>query len=105
MPQSRDKAGRFVKGVSGNPGGRPPRPKELQDYAKKAPKELKTIADDPETPLKVKAEIYRWFYEVVYGKPAQAVELETPKPIEIRAMDLSKLTDEELIALADEADE
>jgi len=104
MPQNRDKAGRFVKGQSGNPGGRPPRPKELQNYAKQAPKRLRAIADDENTPVKVKADIEKWFYEAVYGKPTQAVELESG-PIEVRALDLSKLTDEELAALADEADE
>lgn len=93
-----------MKGQSGNPGGRPPRPKELQDYAQQAPKRLRGIADDPDTPVKVKADIEKWFYEAVYGKATQAVELESG-PIEVRALDLSKLSDEELIRLADKADE
>lgn len=103
MADNRDSAGRFKAGCSGNPRGRPPRPKELRDYAEGAPKRLREIADDPSTPAKLKAEIERWFFESVYGRPAQAVELDTG-PIEIRALDLSKLTDEELMALADGAD-
>ena len=104
MPQNRDKTGRFVKGMSGNPGGRPPRPKELQNYAKQAPKRLREIADANDTPVKVKADIEKWFYEAVYGKAAQAVEM-TVDPKDIRALDLSQMSDEELAALADEADE
>ncbi len=104
MPQNRDKTGRFVKGQSGNPGGRPPRPKELQNYAKQAPKRLRDIADAKDTPVKVKADIEKWFYEAVYGKATQAVEFEGG-PIEVRSLDLSKLSDEELVRLIDQADE
>lgn len=75
-PQSRDKAGRFKKGVSGNPGGRPKKPVELEMYAKDAPKKLRAIADDPDTPIKIKADIEKFFFEAVYGKAAQSVDLE-----------------------------
>lgn len=75
-PQNRDKSGRFVKGQSGNPGGRPPRPVKLQQYAKEAPERLRAIADAPGTPVKVKADIEKWFFEAVYGKATQAVDLE-----------------------------
>ena len=74
-PQNRTETGRFKKGVSGNPGGRPKRPVELDRYAKEAPERLRAIADDPATPVKVKADIERFFYEAVYGKAAQAVDL------------------------------
>lgn len=76
MPANRDKAGRFVKGVSGNPTGRKKKPVELELYAKDAPKKLRAIADDPQTPVKIRADIEKFFFEAVYGKAAQAVDLE-----------------------------
>jgi hypothetical protein len=75
-PQNRDKTGRFVKGQSGNPGGRPKKPIELEQYAKDAPAKLRAIADDPATPVKIKADIEKFFFEAVYGKAPQAIDLE-----------------------------
>jgi hypothetical protein len=71
MPENRDKTGRFVKGKSGNPGGRPKIPDELREYAAQAPQRLREIADDPNTPTKVKADIERWFAEMAFGKAGQ----------------------------------
>lgn len=75
-PQNRDKAGRFQKGVSGNPGGRPKKPVEIEEYAKNAPAKLRAIADDPNTPVKIRADIEKFFYEAVYGKAPQAIDLD-----------------------------
>lgn len=75
-PVNRDKSGRFVKGVSGNPTGRPKKPPELEMYAKNAPAKLRAIADDPDTPLKLKADIEKFFFEAVYGKAPQALDIE-----------------------------
>lgn len=75
-PANRDKAGRFVKGQSGNPNGRPKKPVELELYAKDAPAKLRAIADDPATPVKIRADIEKFFYEAVYGKAPQAIDLE-----------------------------
>lgn len=75
-PANRDKAGRFVKGVSGNPNGRPKKPPELEKYAKDAPAKLRAIADDPDTPVKIRADIEKFFYEAVYGKAPQAIDLD-----------------------------
>lgn len=76
QPANRDKAGRFVKGQSGNPNGRPKKPVELELYAKNAPQRLREIADDPATPVKIRADIEKFFFEAVYGKAPQAIDLE-----------------------------
>ncbi len=76
MPANRDKQGRFIKGQSGNPSGRPSLHPDIAKYAKKAPKRLKEIADDPNTPVRLKAEIEKWFAEMYYGKSAQQVTLD-----------------------------
>ena len=73
---NRDAKGRFGKGNCANPGGRPKKPVELELYAKEAPARLKAIADDPNTPVKVKADIERFFIEQIYGKAAQAVDVD-----------------------------
>lgn len=75
-PAGRDKAGRFVKGQSGNPRGRAPLPPEFKDYAKEAPARLREIADDPLTPVKIRTDIERWFAEMWYGKAPQAVDVD-----------------------------
>lgn len=72
----RNNKGQFKKGVSGNPKGRPPVSDEIRKYGKEAPARLRAIADDPECPIKVKADIERWFAEMTYGKAAQQVDLE-----------------------------
>lgn len=75
-PAGRDRAGRFVKGQSGNPRGRAPLPPEFKSYAAEAPARLREICDDPATPVKVKADIEKWFAEMWYGKSPQALDLE-----------------------------
>lgn len=72
----RDAKGRFVKGNNANPGGRPKKPVELEEYAKNAPAKLRAIADDPDTPIKIKADIEKFFFEAVYGKAPQAIDLD-----------------------------
>lgn len=75
-PENRTESGKFKKGFSGNPGGRPKKPVELERYAKDAPAKLRAIADDPATPVKIKADIEKFFYEAVYGKAPQALDIE-----------------------------
>lgn len=65
-----------MKGQSGNPNGRPKKPPELVKYAEGAPAKLRAIADDPSTPVKIRADIEKFFYESVYGKAPQAIDLE-----------------------------
>lgn len=76
QPANRDKSGRFVKGQSGNPRGRPSLPAKFKDYAAQAPDRLRAIADDPKTPVKVRADIEKWFTEMYYGKSPQALDIE-----------------------------
>lgn len=76
MPANRDKQGRFVKGQSGNPKGRPSLHPDIKKYAEDSPKRLREIADDDSTPVRLKAEIEKWFAEMYYGKSAQQVTLD-----------------------------
>lgn len=76
MPANRTKSGQFAKGHSGNPKGRPSLPPKMKDYAKQAPDRLRAIADDEKTPVKVRADIEKWFAEMYYGKSAQQVTLD-----------------------------
>lgn len=74
--RQRDAKGRFVKGVSRNPGGRPQLPQEFRQYGAEAAVRLRAIADDPETPPKLKADIEKFFFEAVYGKAPGLAEKE-----------------------------
>lgn len=81
---NRDSKGRFGKGNNANPGGRPKVPEELKEYGKQAPARLRAIADDPDTPLRVKADIERWFAEMAFGKAVQQQIVDasvTQKPV------------------------
>ena len=73
---NRDKTGRFTKGKSGNPGGRPKKPEVIEKYADEAPDKLRAIALDPDTPKKIQADIWKFFYEAQYGKAKQAVDVD-----------------------------
>lgn len=74
--ENRTASGRFKKGQSGNPGGRPPKPKVIEQYAKESPEKLYAIATDPETPVRLQTEIWKFFYEAQYGKAKQAVDVD-----------------------------
>ena len=43
---------------------------ELRRYGAESAQRLREIADDPETPLKLRAEIERFFFDAVYGRKA-----------------------------------
>ena len=80
MPENKNKTGRnnkgqFNKGVSGNPGGRPKKPAELEKHGVKAFKRIVEIAEDCEND-KLRFEANKWLCEMAYGKPTQATEIE-----------------------------
>ena len=64
----RDSQGRFIK------SGESRMPDELQRYGQEAAQRLRAIADDPDTPVKLRAEIERFFLETVYGKGGRVPE-------------------------------
>ena len=76
MAPKRNSKGQFVKGESGNPRGRAPLPPDFKEYAENAPAELWAIANDLETPAKVRADILKWMSEMWYGKAPQALDLD-----------------------------
>lgn len=76
MPGNRDKQGRFLKGNSGNPAGRPGIPAEMRRIAKTAPGKIQEIIDDPDTPVRLRADLLKWCYEIVNGKPRQQVDMD-----------------------------
>ena len=75
-PENIKKTGQFKKGQSGNPGGRPKKPEIIETYAKEAPDKLYAIATAPDTPKKIQADIWKFFYEAQYGKAKQAVDVD-----------------------------
>lgn len=71
----RNEKGQFIKGESGNPGGRPKLSDEFKNYAEKSPAELWKIVQDPETGKTLKASICMWFGEMYFGKARQQVDM------------------------------
>jgi len=79
-PAIRDKTGRFTKGVSGNPNGRKPIPTEIKEaltaLVPRAIERLTNIIDDSEDD-KLVMEAVKVVLDRVYGKPAQALDIES----------------------------
>lgn len=61
----------FKKGQSGNPGGRPKKPKELKEKGKIAEERLWAIAECEDTPLKERINIYEYIHDKAFGKATQ----------------------------------
>lgn len=78
MPQNRDATGRFQKGQSGNPGGRPKVPdnikKALSDLVPESIEVKRQILHDETAPLDLKNKVADSILDRVYGKPGYAVE-------------------------------
>lgn len=75
---SRSQIGRFVKGVSGNPGGRPAQLAGLRELAaahtEAAIAALAKALDDPKTSVAAAVALL----DRAWGKPQQAIELSQP---------------------------
>ena len=77
----RDSKGRFIKGESGNPGGRPKISEDFKNYAEKSPAELWKIVQDEETSKVLKANILMWFSEMYYGKARQQMDVDAQQTL------------------------
>lgn len=73
--RKRGKGRPFEKGKSGNPSGRPKKPKELRELADKSLEEIKNIIETTESE-RVKADLCKWLYEMQYGKATQRQEVD-----------------------------
>ena len=78
--RKRDSAGRFVKGVSGNPGGTKHMPPEMREFARESSlKGMKTLAKLLESETTISRDriaIVRLFLEYGYGRPAAEFDRE-----------------------------
>ena len=80
MPENKSKTGRnskgqFEKGISGNPGGRPKKPQDLEKHGLAAFRRIAKIAEDSENE-KIRFEANKWLCEMAFGKPTQSTEIE-----------------------------
>lgn len=77
-PEKRDKAGRFVKGVSGNAGGRPKIPADVKEMLRAATvdaaKLLIDTMQDKDAKLELRIDCCKTIMDRVYGKAAQPIE-------------------------------
>lgn len=96
-PEGRDKAGRFKKGHSGNPGGMKPmdnKTKEiLRAAAPKAAALLVQMLEDPTTQPKLRLQAAETVLDRVYGKASQPIEGSVGNKIEIIMGGLERYAD------------
>lgn len=78
MPENRDKTGKFQKGKSGNPGGRPKVPENVKMMLKAAtPKAAKLLIDtvtDETVGMNLRLDAAKEILNRVYGKAAQPID-------------------------------
>lgn len=82
MPQNRTKTGKFRKGSSGNPGGRPKRKPEEQDALQainrlslEAVQVMQTLLREKNTPAAVKVKIAEALLDRTFGKPHVSADI------------------------------
>ena len=76
----RDGHGRFAKGVSGNPGGRPAQISEVRELARRYTKEavatLVDIMQNPKAPPAAKVRAAEVLLDRGWGRPQQQLEIQ-----------------------------
>ena len=77
----RNANGTFAKG--NKVGGRKPLPITMKELAAAAPEALQKLAEDPRTPAAVRVNIYQDAMNRVYGKPAQALEVDAKASVSV----------------------
>ena len=79
MPENRDKTGRFVKGKSGNPGGRPKVPEPFKELVQsKSIPALESIIAIMENPASKPGDVFmcaKLILEYANGKPTDNMNL------------------------------
>ena len=92
----------FVKGQSGNPGGRKPMDPTIKRALEAAcPDAVKTLVDimrDKSAPPKDRIACAQTVLDRVHGKPAQTVDMTVTRNV-------AQLSDEELLAIIQQAEE
>lgn len=78
MPESRDKSGKFVKGKSGNPSGRPKIPEEVKKMLREATPGaalllIETVSNE-NADLRLRLDAAKEILNRVYGKAAQPID-------------------------------
>ena len=86
-PENRDKSGKFVKGNSANPGGRPKMDDETKEILKAAApdaaKLMVKMMNDPKIQPKLRMQAAEVVMDRVYGKATQPIEGSVDNHIEI----------------------
>lgn len=101
MAATRSTKGRFKKGQSGNPGGRPRLAADLAEVARAMTDDalgtLQAICLDPEAPAAARVSAASAILDRGYGRPVQPAELSGPdgEPLEV-SYDLSRFSLDEL---------
>jgi hypothetical protein len=98
MEDTPKRRGQFLKGVSGNPGGRPKVEGHVREVARQctadAMQTLKDIMLDKDAPHAARITAANSILDRGYGRPAQALALE------VQRRNLYELSDDELRAIA-----
>ena len=87
MPENRDEAGKFKKGKSGNPGGRPKVPDSVKKMLKRAAPDavrllIETISNESTT-MNYRLDAAKEILNRVYGKAAQPIDGELDTTLKI----------------------
>ena len=98
MDDKPKRRGQLLKGVSGNPGGRPKVEGHVREIARQCTADamltLKSIMLDKDAPHAARVTAANSILDRGYGKPAQALSLE------LQRRSLCELSDDELMAIA-----